>query len=158
MAPLPGAYLGRAVPPPRVSPVVSRRTAVTPAQLVARAREAQGRAYAPYSGYAVGAAVLTEDGEVFSGCNVENASYGLTLCAERVAVVSAVAAGQRRILAVAVSTPGPAAPCGACRQVLFEFGGPALAVHLCDPSQGHRETTLAALLPQAFGPDDLAAR
>jgi cytidine deaminase len=125
--------------------------------LVARAGETRERAYAPYSHYLVGAAVLTEDGSVFTGCNVENASYGLTVCAERVAVFSAVAAGHKRITAVAILTPSRGAPCGACRQVLLEFGGGELEVHLADPEGGRRKRTLADLLPEAFGPDDLRA-
>jgi cytidine deaminase len=125
--------------------------------LVARAAETRERAYAPYSHYPVGAAVLTEDGSVFTGCNVENASYGLTVCAERVAVFSAVAAGHTRITAVAILTPSRGAPCGACRQVLLEFGGAELEVHLADPEGGRRQRTLADLLPEAFGPEDLRA-
>ena len=89
--------------------------------LVQAARAARAHAYAPYSGYAVGAAVLTDDGRVFAGCNVENASYGLSVCAERVAVFCAIAAGTRRLVAAAVCTPDGGTPCGACRQVLLEF-------------------------------------
>ena len=123
-------------------------------EVAARARE---RAYAPYSRFPVGAAVLA-DGKVFAGCNVENASYGLTLCAERVAVFAAVAAGQRRIDAVAVVTNAttPTAPCGACRQVLHEFG-PTMTVIM---SAGGETLVrlLSDLLPLAFGPDDLATQ
>jgi cytidine deaminase len=89
------------------------------------------RAHAPYSEFQVGAAVLAAGGEIFAGCNVENASYGLTICAERVAIGTAVAAGHKKILAVAVATSGGYAPCGACRQVLSEFG-PAMEVILID--------------------------
>lgn len=130
---------------------------MTPEELLARAGLARVAAYAPYSHYAVGAAVLTEDGTVFSGCNVENASYGLTVCAERVAVFAAVAAGHRHLRAAAVVTPSRGSPCGACRQVLLEFGGPELMVHLADPDGGRRDRTLAELLPESFGPDDLRA-
>ena len=115
------------------------------------ARNVRQRAHAPYSKFQVGAAVLTASGEVFAGCNVENASYGLTICAERVAVGSAVAAGHKEIVAVAVATSGGHSPCGACRQVLSEFG-PAMEVILIDvddPAKT-RTTTLAALLPEQF--------
>jgi cytidine deaminase len=125
------------------------------ANLIAQARDASDRAYAPYSNFRVGAAVMTDDGTVFTGCNVENASYGLTICAERVAVTKAVSAGHRRLVAVAVFTPTdtPTPPCGACRQVLNEFG-PTLAV-ACAGTSGQSVSTLDALLPSAFGPGNL---
>jgi cytidine deaminase len=124
------------------------------AQLLEAARSARGRAYAPYSSFRVGAAVLADD-QIFAGCNVENASYGLTICAERVAVFAAIAAGHRQIEAVAVATeaPAPTAPCGACRQVLHEFG-PDMTV-LIAAGDEVVATTLRALLPMAFGPEDL---
>ncbi len=111
----------------------------------------RSQAYAPYSKFQVGAAVLTADGEVFAGCNVENASYGLTICAERVAVGTAVAAGHKKIVAVAVVSSGGHSPCGACRQVLSEFG-PAMEVILIDADDPTkmRTTTLATLLPEQF--------
>ena len=123
--------------------------------LVAAARLARAAAYAPYSHFAVGAALLTDDGRVFSGCNVENASYGLTICAERVAVGSMVAAGGGRIVAVAVvAAPpvgAPVAPCGACRQVLAEFGLQArVLLALPDPAGPWFTTTVADLLPLTF--------
>jgi cytidine deaminase len=96
-------------------------TQTTIDDLVQAARAARASAYAPYSRYRVGAAVLTASGRIFSGCNIENASYGLTVCAERVAVWSAVAAGEHTVVAVAVATHNGATPCGACRQVLAEF-------------------------------------
>jgi cytidine deaminase len=125
--------------------------------LAGAAREASARAYCPYSRFRVGAAVLTEEGDVIAGCNVENASYGLTICAERNAVFHAAALGRRAVRAVAVYTPTqtPTAPCGACRQVLNEFGPDALVYCLCDGPATIR-TTLAALLPEAFGPRNLA--
>jgi cytidine deaminase len=124
--------------------------------LVKAAREVQARAYAPYSNFRVGAALESESGEVYVGCNVENASYGLTICAERAAVCAAVAAGAQRIRrAVVVSDADPpAAPCGACRQVLSEFGGDFRV-----DAVGPRRTaswTMAELLPAAFGRDQLS--
>ncbi len=123
------------------------------ADLLSRAREAAGRAHAPYSRFRVGASVLACD-RVFQGCNVENASYGLTICAERNAIFAAVVAGATRIEALALSCvdapPGSASsllmPCGACRQVMAEFAGPDLPVHIDRVGS----TTLAALLPGAF--------
>ena len=122
--------------------------------LVAAARAARQSAYAPYSQYLVGAAVRTADGRVFAGCNVENTSYGLSVCAERIAVFGAVAAGAREIVAVAVVTQDGGTPCGACLQVLAEFAPDAgpLPVYLAaaEETGGVRETTLDALLPDAF--------
>ncbi|MCX7819175.1 MAG: cytidine deaminase [Kiritimatiellae bacterium] len=120
--------------------------------LMAAARQAVAAAHAPYSGYRVGAAVQDERGRVFVGVNVENASYGLTLCAERVAVGSAVAAGARRIVAVAVTASGRATPwpCGACRQVLTEFADESTPVWVAAAAGRVRRTTVGALLPYAF--------
>ncbi len=134
--------------------------APSPAQLrklAAAARRAAKRAYAPYSKFAVGAAILTTDGEIYTGCNVENASYGLTNCAERTAIFSAVAAGHRKIACVAVYTPTerPTAPCGACRQVIYEFGPAARVVSLCNGRE-RIDLAITNLLPGAFGPADLA--
>lgn len=121
------------------------------------ARLAAEASYSPYSRFRVGAAVLAGSGKVYRGCNVENASYGLCLCAERTALFSAISSGERSIQAVAVytPTPKPTAPCGACRQVIQEFGPKALLLSFCD-SEARLETTLEALLPQAFGPRQLA--
>ena len=118
--------------------------------LVERARASRKNAYAPYSGFTVGAALLTKDGEIYSGANVENASYGLAICAERSAVASAVTAGQREFSAIAVAGPDSAAtvPCGACRQVLSEFS-PSLVVLYTTPD-GVSSTTLDQLLPLRF--------
>ena len=124
--------------------------------LVEAARAVQRRAYAPYSRFKVGCALEAEDGRVFVGCNVENASYGLTICAERAAVCSAVAAGVQRLRrAVVVSDADPpAAPCGACRQVLFEFGRDLRVDGV--GSAGTVSWTMTELLPSAFGPEQLA--
>jgi cytidine deaminase len=120
--------------------------------LAQAARAARAHAYAPYSGYAVGAAVLTDDGQVVAGCNVENASYGLSVCAERVAVFSAIAAGARRLVAAAVCTPDGGTPCGACRQVLLEFADApeSFAVWVVSPDRVIARYTLAELLPHGF--------
>lgn len=123
--------------------------------LVEAARAAQKKAYAPYSRFLVGAALEADDGRMFIGCNVENASYGLTICAERVAIGTAVAAGTRKIRRVVVVTDAspPSAPCGACRQVLAEFGRDMI-VDAIGPG-GSRRWKLAELLPDSFGPEDL---
>lgn len=123
--------------------------------LVARAREAMRNAWAPYSEFRVGAAIEAADGRVFVGCNVESASYGLTICAERMALGAAVAAGARSLRRVVVTTEvePPAAPCGACRQLLAEFGL-KLEVIAAGPSS-ERRWTLAALLPDAFTKESL---
>ncbi len=125
-------------------------------RLVQVAREAQANAYAPYSGFKVGAALQADDGRIFAGANVENASYGLTNCAERVALGAAVAAGARRfkrLVIVTEATP-PSAPCGACRQVLAEMGT-ELAVESVGPASARR-WKLATQMPDRFGPEDLA--
>lgn len=117
-------------------------------ELLHKAWEARERAYAPYSRFAVGAALLTSDGRIFTGCNVENISYGLTICAERVAVGTAIAAGFHNFLGLAVvaDTTTPVSPCGACRQVLSEFGDfPILLAN----RQQHIEFDLSQLLPRA---------
>lgn len=125
-------------------------------ELERQARAAAQQAYVPYSRFAVGAALLTSDGRIVRGCNVENASYGLTNCAERTVIFSARADGMREVVAICIYTPTsvPTPPCGACRQVLNEFG-PQMAVRtICDgPEQVN--TTLDALLPGAFGPKNL---
>lgn len=126
--------------------------------LAERARQAQALAYAPYSRFPVGAALLTSDGRVFVGANVENASYGLTVCAERTAVFAAVLAGAHRLSAIAICTNlnPPAAPCGMCRQTLAEFSEDADVV-LLSPHGAARLTKLSTLLPLAFRPNALIA-
>ena len=121
-----------------------------------QAAAVRANAHAPYSGFAVGAALLAEDGRVFTGTNVENASYGLSVCAERNAVGAAVAAGVTRFAAIAVVAPGPdpASPCGVCRQVLAEFP-PSFPVRSYTPEGALLESTVAQLLPHAFGPGNL---
>jgi len=124
-------------------------------KLIEAAVEVQKRAYVPYSNYPVGAALITAEGDIFAGCNVENSSYGLTICAERNACVQAVAAGQDQFTAIAVvgDQDNPTPPCGACRQFLYEFN-PDLKVHLI----GREEIisySLWELLPEAFGPENL---
>ncbi len=120
-------------------------------QLVEAASAVRAHAHAPYSRFQVGAAVLTSTGDIFAGCNVENASYGLTICAERAAVGSAISAGHKSIVAVAVVTCGGHAPCGACRQVLAEFG-PTMDVVMVDADEPSRvrTMTLDKLLPDSF--------
>ena len=124
-------------------------------ELINEAVCARKQAYAPYSHFAVGAALLTTCGEIIRGCNVENASYGLTICAERSAVFNAIGKGHTTFQALAVSLKGSGSPCGACRQVLNEFA-PDLIILLADPEGLNlRETTLSELLPDAFGPSNL---
>jgi len=115
------------------------------------ARLACQKAYAPYSNFPVGAAVLTDSGQIVTGCNVENASLGLSCCAERVALFNAVSRGHRQIVALAIYTPTetPTAPCGACRQVIQEFAAEAIILSLCQSTQ-RQESSLATLLPMAF--------
>ena len=121
--------------------------------LIDKAKDASKQAYCPYSKFRVGAAVLTNTGDIFSGCNVENAVYGLTICAERNAIYQMVSRAQHQIQAVVIYTPtnDPPAPCGACRQVINEFGPDARVVSVCDGPE-RIETTLSKLLPKAFGP------
>lgn len=128
-------------------------------KLVDEARKARLSAYTPYSRFKVGAALETRDGRIFRGCNVENASYGLTCCAERTAFFSAIAAGCASgdflRLAVVGDTEGPIAPCGACRQVILELGGPDLEVIQANLGDSLSVTRAEALLPGAFTADEL---
>ncbi|MDH7487257.1 MAG: cytidine deaminase [Anaerolineae bacterium] len=127
---------------------------MTPEELIAMAREAGERAYAPYSRFAVGAALLGRSGRVYTACNVENVSYGLSICAERAAVFKAVSEGEREFEALAVVTSCGGPPCGACRQVLAEFGSD-VTVYVADTEGHYRTFTVEELLPAAFLPEDL---
>lgn len=135
---------------------------LTPAQsrkLESVAKKAASRAYAPYSQFQVGTAVLTEAGEIFAGCNVENASLGLCNCAERTAISHAIVSSKKpiRLKCVVVYTPTQTAttPCGACRQVIHEFGPDARVISVCD-SKNRIDVSIGNLLPGAFGPGNLA--
>jgi cytidine deaminase len=134
---------------------------ISDTELIATAAKARKLAHSPYSQFPVGAAVLTASGRVFSGANVENASYGLTVCAERVAIWKAISEGETEIVAIAVVSEGGASPCGACRQVMVEFtsrvrGLVGVRVLVADISGSFVEYTLDDLLPAAFTPADLA--
>lgn len=124
-------------------------------ELMKMAIEARQNAYAPYSHFAVGAALLAESGKVYTGCNIENASYGLTCCAERNAIFAAVGAGERRfkMLAVAADSPEPVAPCGACRQVIAEFGIPLVVMG--NLKEATKTMTSEELLPYGFGQESM---
>src|SRR6478609_633531 len=132
---------------------------LTPAtfrRLEKAAKTAARASYSPYSKFRVGTAVLAGSGKIYSGCNVENASYGLCNCAERTAIFTAATAGERKITAVVVytPTPTPTMPCGACRQVINEFGSQAVVISVCNSAR-RIETTLPMLLTEAFGPENL---
>lgn len=124
-------------------------------ELMKMAIETRQNAYAPYSHFAVGAALLAESGRVYTGCNIENASYGLTCCAERNAIFAAVGAGERRfkMLAVAADSPEPVAPCGACRQVIAEFGIPLVVMG--NLKEATKTMTAEELLPYGFGQESM---
>ena len=123
--------------------------------MIQAAVAASEQAYIPYSDYRVGAALLTLDGQVFSGCNVESASYTPTICAERTALVKAISEGQRRFAAVAVVTRDGGSPCGVCRQLLYEFSPEMLVIMADLDGIVHQRATLAELLPFGFGPANL---
>ena len=154
-------------PPSELSPASGRRPTVpgqtaAPAainddieRLIRAATDARGRAYAPHSRFTVGAALITDDGTIVTGCNVENASYSMTLCAERVAAATAVARGYRNWRSMAVVSDGGVTPCGACRQFLAEFAADAEIVCVNAADQTARTWRLSQLLPEAFGPPDL---
>ncbi|MEX2144090.1 MAG: cytidine deaminase [Anaerolineales bacterium] len=124
-------------------------------ELVAAAKQAQGKAYAPYSNYLVGAALLTSSGTIYQGSNIENAAYPDSICAERVAVFKAVSEGEKDFEAIVVVTRDGGTPCGSCRQVLAEFSLGALVLIANQAGEITREATVADLLPGAFGPSNL---
>ncbi len=123
---------------------------LTVQELIKKAKEAKEKAYAPYSGFKVGAAVEAESGIIYTGCNVENSSFGLSMCAERIAIFKAVSEGERKFkkIAVVANTKGPVSPCGACRQVMSEFGN--FDVILANDDGEIEQTTVDQLLPGAF--------
>lgn len=133
-------------------------TEINWAALQQAAKDAAAQAYAPYSKFPVGVAVLAESGKIFAGCNVENASYGGTVCAERNAIAAAVVAGERKFVALMVYTPQDdlTPPCGICRQVIAEFFTPQAPIASCNHLQQQRSWTLGELLPSAFTPTYLA--
>lgn len=125
-------------------------------KLLSSAQAVRERAYAPYSKYKVGAAIVSASGKVYTGCNVENASYGLTVCAERNAIFKAVSEGEREFVALAVVTANGGSPCGACRQVIFEFMAPDAPVALADATlENVQYDTVGNLLPNGFTPRKL---
>lgn len=126
-------------------------------QLMDLAKEGRENAYVPYSKFKVGAALLTTDGKVYKGCNIENSGYSMTNCAERTAMFKAVSEGERKFKAMAIvaDTEGPCSPCGACRQVISEFCAPDMPLYLTNMKGDVKETTVAELLPGAFSPEDL---
>jgi len=129
-----------------------------PEDLVAEARAAREQAYAPYSKFAVGASLRGASGRLYSGCNVENAAYPQGWCAEASAIAAMVRAGERRIVEVVImgEGPPPCTPCGGCRQKILEFAAPEVEVHVCSPDRWLMTTTVAQLMPHAFGPANLA--
>ena len=126
-------------------------------QIIAEAKDARNQAYVPYSRFPVGAVLITADGEIYKGCNIENASYGLTNCAERTAIFKAVSEGKRRfqLLVVIADTDRPVPPCGACRQVISEFCNEDMEVVLTNLRGEIQKTTVGELLPGAFKAEDM---
>ncbi len=137
----------------------SMENSLNQAELVRRAIEVRERAYVPYSHYAVGAALLGKSGRIYTGCNVENASFGLTVCAERVAIFKAVSEGEKEFQALAVVTSNGGTPCGACRQVFFEFASPDAPVIIAAvDGQVAKVLKIGELLADGFGPAQLPTR
>ena len=131
-------------------------------ELCQKAVEMRSKSYAPYSDFLVGSAVLTEDGEIFTGCNIENSAFGPSICAERTAIAKAVSEGHKDLVAIAIAggkRDGDlqyCAPCGVCRQVMREFCKPSFKVYLARSADDYKEFTLGDLLPESFGPDNLS--
>jgi len=123
-------------------------------QLIAAAYDAMKNSYSPYSHFPVGAALCTEDGKIFTGCNIENASFGVTNCAERTAVFKAVSEGYTHFTDIVITADHPSWPCGLCRQVMFEFS-PGMTVWITAEGCGVQKKHLSELLPEGFGPNDL---
>jgi cytidine deaminase len=124
-------------------------------KLISLAQSVRLNAYAPYSNYAVGSALLAESGATYDGANVENAAYPTSMCAERAAIFKAISNGERKIVAIAVVTENGGSPCGACRQVLSEFGVDTVVIMVKEDGEVVLETTVQDLLPHSFGPEDL---
>ena len=141
--------------PKLVSPDTETPRTVGPQALIEAARSVYDNAYAPYSHYRVAAAVRAEDGTIYAGCNVENAVYPLTICAERAAIFKAISDGARKIVALTVVTANGGSPCGACRQVMREFGEDEMPIYVADVTGAYRTHTLGELLPESFSGDDL---
>ncbi|MBE0408990.1 MAG: cytidine deaminase [Anaerolineales bacterium] len=127
-------------------------------KLIEAALTVRSHSYAPYSNYAVGAALLTESERVYTGVNIENAAYPTSMCAERVAVFKAVSEGERQFRAIAVATANAGTPCGSCRQVLSEFGLEILVIVINEKGEVIQESSVSELLPGAFGPQDLGIK
>ena len=129
--------------------------------LCQKAVEMRSESYAPYSDFLVGSAILTSDGKIFTGCNVENSAFGPSICAERTAIVKAVSEGYRDLAAIAIAGGKRdgglqyCAPCGVCRQVMREFCGPSFRIYLAKSATDYKEFTLGDLLPESFGPENL---
>jgi len=138
-----------------LSPIFAVCAAPTLSELIEKAVDGQKNSYAPYSHYFVGAAVLTKSGKIYSGCNIENASYGLGNCAERTAVFKAVSDGEKELEMIVIVTRDGGMSCGACRQVLNEFNPNMLVIAIDENHMVRHETTVSELLPHAFGPANL---
>lgn len=126
-------------------------------KIIEAAKKARENAYIPYSNFSVGAALLTEEGDIITGCNIENASFGLTNCAERTAIFKAISEGMTKFqaLAVVADSPQPISPCGACRQVIAEFCHPDMPIYLTNIKGDLKKTTIKELLPDAFNSEDM---